>query len=190
MLPQENDPARVIDVLTINEGPRGVEGLLDIVEKAGEYFPRGSWEEIEYLGNLSVERDVRIASNKKLYDALIFEKVVKKIRGVRGALKARELLLGVTRDPVVDIRFRFEAGTIRRSANLVHDYVTSDIGVVSLFKIDEDAGEKLTAHGLGHSRGLSHHSDPIDLMYIGLLRNPEVREPFCRECVDRLKGMG
>lgn len=187
---EEDEFARNIDVLTINEGPKNVEELLEVVERAGKYFPKGAWGEIEYLGNVSWERDFRIALNKKLYEALMFEKMIRRIRKIKEAFRAFELLLGVTRDPVVDVRLRFEGGTMRRLANLVYDYVSKDVGIVSLFRIDKEAGDKLTAHGLGHGKGLRHHADPIDLMYIDLLRNPAIKEPFCEECLGRLKKMG
>jgi hypothetical protein len=51
---------------------------------------------------------------------------------------------------------------LRRIVNLVRDYVASDVGMISLFGSDEESAVWISAHGLGHSRGLVHHTEPID----------------------------
>lgn len=190
-----SDPANnhvgLIDVLTINEGPNNEEELIEILGQACEYFPRGTWESIGYLGNLNMEHDIRIASNRRVYGAFIFEKLVRKIRKLKNMFEAFELLLGITSDPIVTVYYKFEMGTYERMVNLIHDYVSEDVGVVSLFRIKNESASKLIAHGLGHNRGLRHHMDPVDLMYIDLLNCPMLnKEAFCRECTSKLKKMG
>jgi hypothetical protein len=183
-----NNRVRLIDVLTINEDPKNEEELIEIVEQACEYFPRGNWEGIEYLGNLNMEHDVKITSNRGVYGAFIFEKLVMKIRKLKSMFNAFELLLGITPDPIVTIYYRFERRTYERMVNLIHDYVSRDVGVVSLFRVEDGSASRLIAHGLGHNRGLRHHVDPIDLMYVDLLNHPMLnREAFCRECTNKLK---
>ena len=186
--PEANNPARLIDVLTINEDTKNEEELLKIVNLACEYFPKGIWESIEYLGNLNIEHDVKVASNTRIYNAFIFEKLLRRIRKLKSMLKAFKLLLGITSDPIVTVYYRFEIGTFQRIISIVYDYVSDDVGVVSLFKAKDMSASMLIAHGLGHSRGLRHHVDPIDLMYIDLLNYPMLnKKDFCKECITKLK---
>jgi len=181
---------RLIDVLTINEETKNEDEVLEIVKQASKYFPKGIWEGVEYLGNLDMEHDLKITSNKKVCGAFIFEKVVSKIRKLKGKFKTFKLLLGITSDPIVSIYYRFEFGTYYRMVNLVHDYVSEDIGVVSLFEIKDDSASNLVAHGLGHNKGLKHHINPIDVMYIDLLNHPMLsKKPFCIECTSKLKNL-
>jgi hypothetical protein len=69
----------------------------------------------------------------------------------------------------------------------VHDYVNTEVGVVSLFGIDEEDAVRVSAHGLGHNMGLRHHNEPIDLMYARLLNGKTNKEGFCDECVDKIE---
>jgi hypothetical protein len=184
---EANNHVRLIDVLTINQNSKTEDELIEMVRRACEYFPRGTWDSIEYLGNLKMEHDVEIASDRRVYGAFIFEKLVGKIRKLKGALKAFELLLGVTSDPIVTIYYRLEMGAYLRIVNLVHDYVSDDVGVVSLFKAKGESASMLIAHGLGHNQGLRHHIDPIDLMYMDLLNYPLFNKAFCRNCISKLK---
>jgi predicted Zn-dependent protease len=185
---EANSRARSIDVLTINEDPKNKKELIEILWQACEYFPRGTWESIEYLGNLNMNHDVRIATNKRIYGAFIFGKLVRKIRKLKKMFEAFEPLLGITSDPIVSVYYRFEMGTYERVVNLIHDYVSEDVGVVSLFRVKEESASRLIAHGLGHNRGLRHHMDPVDLMYIDLLNHPTLyKETFCKKCVSKLK---
>jgi hypothetical protein len=188
---EANNRVRLIDVLTINEDSKNAEELIEIVWRACEYFPRGTWESIKYRGNFNMEHDIKIASNKRIYGAFIFEKLVSKIRKLRNMLRIFEPLLGITSDPVVSVYYKFEDGAYNKTVNLIHDYVSEDVGVVSLFRVTGESASRLIAHGLGHNKGLRHHIDPVDFMYIGLLNYPMFnKEAFCRECIIKLRKMG
>ena len=178
---------RAINILSINPKPEVEQDLVKIIEDATEYFPRETWDEIECVGKLVVERDVKIAMNGVSCEALPFEKLVKRVGGTKTRRRLGGLVLGVAWDPVVAVYHYFDAQRFRRAVYLVHDYVTDRIGFASLFRIDDESSRKVVAHGLGHSRGLHHHMEPIDFMYSGLLsaRSLEV-EGFCGSCLQRL----
>jgi hypothetical protein len=138
---------RAINILTINPKPGDEQDLVKIIEDATGYFPRETWDEIECVGELVLERDVKIAMNGVSCEALPFEKLVKRI----GRTKTRR------------------------------------IGFASLFRINDESSSKVVAHGLGHSRGLHHHMEPIDFMYSGLLSAHSLQvEGFCEPCLQRL----
>ncbi|MEM3010629.1 MAG: hypothetical protein QXE76_02340 [Candidatus Bathyarchaeia archaeon] len=183
-----NERSGLIDLLTINETLENEKELIEIVEQATKYFPKGTWETIEYLGNLSLKHDVKIASKGRIYGAFLFERLIQKIKKLKVAFKRFELLLGVTSDPVVTIYYRFEGGAYERIVNVVHDYVSEDVGIVSFFRAKGELAKKLVAHGLGHNRGLRHHMTPVDVMYVDLLNYPMLdKKVFCRECIDKLR---
>lgn len=176
-----------IGVLTINDEPENVEDLASIVECAKEYFPVDTWGAISYLGELSLQHDVEIATRGEFFRAFIFDRLIEKVRGLRRPERADDLLLAITRDPIVATYFVFNGKTFKRTSYLVHDYVASGNGVVSLFAVEEDASSKVVAHGLGHNKGLRHHAKPIDLMYSELLQSPSLRvEGFCNKCLGQL----
>ena len=84
--------------------------------------------------------------------------------------------------------FRLESNVFQNVAGLVRDYVTDDVGMVSLFETDEEEGRRVAAHGLSHNRGLVHHEEPLGLMYVGLLDGlPIQTNGFCVECRDKLE---
>lgn len=183
-----NERGGLIDLLTINETLENEKELIKIVEQATKYFPKGTWEAVEYLGNLTMKHDLKIASKERVYGAFIFEKLIQKIRKLKAAFKTFELLLGITSDPIVTIYYRFEKGAYERIVNIVHDYVSEDVGIVSFFRAKGELARKLVAHGLGHNRGLRHHMTPIDVMYVDLLNYPRLdRKIFCRECINKLR---
>jgi len=110
------------------------------------YFPAETWDDVECLGKLSQEHDVKIAIGEDSFGA----------------------------------RFK-------QALYLVHDYVTETIGVISFFRVEATASSKVVAHGLGHSKGLRHHLEPIDLMHPELLRTSTLQvEGFCKACLSRL----
>lgn len=177
-----------LDLLTINEDLRSKEDLVEVMWKAFDYFPRGIWEGVNFVGNVSVEWDLRIKSREMSFGAFLFSRLLRKVRELRSRLGVEDLLLGVTHDPVIVLYHRFEVDRFRRVVNLVHDYVSSDVGMISLFEMEEDAAAKVAAHGLGHNRGLGHHLEPVDLMYEGLLHGKPIRiDGFCDECKRKLK---
>ena len=177
-----------LDMLTINEKPRNKEDLLEIIWKAFDYFPEGVWEGINYLGNIKQKHDLKIKSEERVYGAFIFDGLKDMMIEMKNALKSDyDLLLAVTHDPVVAIYYRFELEKIKRIINLIRDYVSKDIGIVSLFEMEEESATKIAAHGLGHNQGLRHHTEPIDLMYARLLNGyPIKRDGFCVECQRKL----
>lgn len=176
-----------IEMLSINDACKNLEDFLEIVWRAVEYFPKGVWDEVKYLGNIVIKHDIKIEINGAFYEAFIFNNLLDKVKRVRMAIKAKDLLLAVTGDPVVAIYSRLGSRGVRRMATLVHDYVSTDIGIISLFAIKGESASMVAAHGLGHSRGLRHHSKPIDLMYEGLLENKTLdKEGFCESCLRKL----
>lgn len=176
-----------MEMLTINEAGKDIEGILEIIWRALEYFPRNVWNEVKYIGNADIRYDVKVEIRGLLYRAFLLNNLLSKIRMIRGAMDIKDLLLAVTVDPVIAIYSRLEHGGISRTVNLVHDYVSSDIGIISLFAVKNDAAVMVTAHGLGHNRGLRHHNKPIDLMYEGLLESKSLdKDGFCGDCLRRI----
>lgn len=175
-----------IDVLTVNEEPENQTDLIKVVEEAKTFFQTETWDEVRYLGKLKMNHDITITSGKEHRGAFLVEKLTKRIRDLRNT-ELMNLLLGITQDPIIATYYYFDGRLFRRTIFLVHDYVSEKIGIVSLFRVKE-AASKVVAHGLGHSKGLSHHYKPIDLMYSKLLSAPALRvEGFCKDCRGKLK---
>jgi len=180
-----------ISILTIS---RECEKQLDqvkIAEDATGYFPTGTWDDVRYLGKLSLEHDIKIATNRELVGAFLFEKLTQRIRRIKNSYRLLSLLLGITPEPIIAMYCFFDGERFRRALYLVHDYVAETFGVVSLYRVNESSSSKVVAHGLGHSRGLRHHLEPIDLMYPELLKTPTLQvEGFCKVCLCKLTHSG
>jgi len=176
-----------INVLTINRQPENELDLVKIVEEARSYFPTEIWNDIFYLGKLSLSHDVKITTRQESFGALLFEEVLKKIEKIKDSDRLVSLLIGITPDPIVALYHFFDGKNFKRTLYLVHDYVTEKVGVVSFFQLNEKTSAKVVAHGLGHNRGLRHHVEPIDLMCSELLRIPKLQvDGFCKVCVQML----
>jgi len=176
-----------IDVLTINGKPENGRDLVKITEDARSYFPTETWDDIRFLGKLSLEHDVKIVTNKQSLGAFLIEKLTKRIGRIRDSNRLMNILLGITPDPIVAMYYAFDGKHFKRTLYLVHDYVAEKVGIVSLFRLNEESSSKVVAHGLGHSRGLRHHLEPIDLMYTELLRTSTLQvEGFCKVCLHKL----
>jgi len=176
-----------ISVLTINREPENERDLVKIVEKAQNYFPTETWDDILYLGKLRLEHDLNIATSGESFGALLLERLIKRIEKIKDSDRLMSLLLGITPDPVVAVYHFFDGKNFRRTLYLVHDYVTNKVGVVSFFQLNEETSRRVVAHGLSHNRGLRHHVEPIDLMYSELLRSHVLQvEGFCRVCLRTL----
>lgn len=176
-----------ITVLTISGKAEDKEDMVEIVEDASGYFPTNTWNDIKYIGKLSLEHDFKVATNSESYGAFLFQKLIERIRKVRDSNRLISLLLGITADPIVAMHHFFDRTNFKRVFYLVHDYVDEKAGVVSLFQVREETSSKLVAHGLGHNRGLRHHVEPIDLMYFELLKSPILRvDGFCEVCLSKL----
>jgi len=177
-----------LDLLTINDQPSNKEDLIEIMWRAFRYFPEGLWTGVNYVGNVNVKHDLEIESNEEAHGAFIFSRLVSKVRRMKNSLRIEDLLLAVTHDPVIIMYHRFEVKKFKRIVDLVHDYVSDDVGILSLFDKDEEVATKITAHGLGHNQGLTHHAEPIDLMYVRLLKGDPIKiDGFCIECQQKLK---
>ena len=178
---------RSITVLTISGKTEDKEDVVEIVEDASGYFPTDTWDDIIYIGKISLEHDFKVATGRESYGAFLFQKLIKRIRKVRDSNRLISLLLGITSDPIVAVHHFFDRTNFKRAFYLVHDYVDEKAGVVSLFQVEEETSSKLVAHGLGHNRGLSHHIAPIDLMYSELLKSPILQvDGFCEVCLRKL----
>ena len=176
-------------MLTINEELKNKEDLIEIMWKAFNYFPEGIWKGVNYLGNINVKHDLTIKSKEEVHGAFIFSNLMRKTREMKNMLKGEDLLLAVTHDPVIATYHRFELERFKRIINLVYDYVSNDVGMISFFETEEKATVKITAHGLGHNQGLSHHAEPIDLMYLRLLSGYPIKiDGFCAECQRKLRN--
>lgn len=177
-----------IDVLMINVEPANGRGLIKIVEDGSGYFPTETRDDIECIAELHLDHDVTIMTGGESFGAFLFERLTKRIRSIKHSNRLRNLLLGITPDPIVAIQHHLDGRRFRRTLHIVHDYVDEKTGVVSLFQISDHSSSKVVAHGLGHNRGLRHHQEPIGLMYSGLLRAPVLQvEGFCRICLRKLK---
>lgn len=178
-----------LDALTINEETENRDNLMEIIWEAFDYFPQGTWEGIKYLGNICMKHDLKIRSKDRVYRGFIFNDLMRRVRKVKKLLESDVLMLALTHDPVIAIYHRLEVGKFKRIVDLVRDFVSKDVGLVSLFEIEEKTARKIAAHGLGHNQGLKHHAEPVDLMYAGLLYgDPIERDGFCGECERRLKN--
>jgi len=176
-----------IDVLTINVEPEDRQDIVKIAEDAKNYFPRETWNDIRYLGKLSLNYDIKIIANGESFEAFLFEKLTKRIKMVRDAHRPLNLLLAITVDPVVALYYLFDGKHFRRVQYLIHDYVAETFGIISFFQTNRESSSKVMAHGLGHSRGLRHHLEPIDLMHPQLLRTHSLQvEGFCKTCLSKL----
>jgi hypothetical protein len=179
---------QLLDVFTLNQGSKDRWELIDIVQKAMEYFPDKIWDGVKYIGNINATYNVKIKVNQELRGAFDVNELVKRIRELRELLEIDNLLLALTLDPVVLSYYRYGADKFSRILNLVKDFVASDIGLISLFNTDEETAIRISAHGLGHSKGLMHHSKPLDLMYVGLLDGSPLRNStFCEDCKKKLE---
>lgn len=177
-----------IGTLTINENAENVANLSEIVYAAIKYFPKGTWSEVEYFGNIKIKHKFQIKLQEKVFGALIFEEMIGKLKEMKNILGFKGLLLALTHDPLIRINYYFEGGRFKRFVSWIHDYVVKTIGVVSFFKIEEETTIMVTAHGLGHNQGLAHHLEPVDLMYVGLLENKPIKKiGFCEDCEQRLE---
>ena len=177
-----------LDVFTINEERNFRENSLEILSEAFCYFPEGMWKGINYLGNKNLKHDLKIKSEEKIYEAFIFSSLMIRIRKEKDKLKTQGLLLAVTCNPVIAVYHRLESGMFEEVVNLIRDYVSYEVGMISLFKIEERTAPKIAAHGLGHNKGLSHHAEPVDLMYARLLDGHTIkRDGFCNRCQRKLK---
>ena len=178
---------QVIDVLTINEEPENEQDMVKIAEDAMRYFPFGTWNDVRYLGKLSLDHDVEITTSEESLGAFLFKKLIKRIRRIGNSYGASNLLLGMTPEPVVGTYCFLEGTHLKRTSYLVHDYVSEAVGIASLFRVGEGSSSKMVAHGLGHSKGLVHHTEPIDLMYSELLDASKLEvEGFCKLCLSKL----
>lgn len=176
-----------IDVLTINEEPRNEQDLVKIAEDAVRYFPAGTWDDVRYLGKLSLDHDVKVATSEECLGAFLYEKLIQRIRRIGDSYRETNFLLGITSDPVVAMYCFLDGKHLKRTAYLVHDYMIETVGVVSFFHVKEDSVSKVVAHGLGHSKGLLHHTEPIDLMHSELLEASKLKvEGFCKPCSCKL----
>jgi predicted Zn-dependent protease len=177
-------------MLTINETLHSEEELIDIIWEAFSHFPTGIWEEVHFLGNIEAQHHLKITSNEETYGAFTVDKLLKAVRALRMKFEVEGLLLVLTGDPVVITFYRVEPYGFKMRVSLVHDYVNTKVGIVSLFEIDEETAVKVTAHGMGHNRGLGHHEEPIDLMYARLLNGSQTENDcFCDECRKKLESL-
>jgi predicted Zn-dependent protease len=176
-----------IDVLTVNEKPDRLD-LIKVVEEAKHYFSAEAWDDVRYIGELKINHDITMVTDREKRGAFLVENLTKRIRKIKD-IKLVNLLLGITEDPIIAMFYYFDGKTFKRSLFLVHDYVSEKIGVVSLFRVEEEAVVKVVAHGLGHSKGLMHHYKPIDYMYSKLLNAKTLQiEGFCKTCQNQISN--
>jgi hypothetical protein len=180
---------QLLDVFTLNQDSQDRWELIEIVQLAMEYFPDKIWDGVKYIGNMDVTHNFKIKINQELRGAFDINVLIKRIRELRVLLEIDNLLLALTSDPVVLSYYRYGADKFNRILSLVKDFVASDIGLISLFDTDEETAIRISAHGLGHSKGLIHHSEPLDLMYVGLLDGSPLRNnSFCEDCKKKLEA--
>lgn len=178
-----------LDMLTINDEPKNKEDLIEMIWKAFSYFPEGIWKTVNYIGNVKVKHDLKIKSKGRTCGAFVFSDLVSRIRGMKDTLRIEDLLFAVTHDPVIVSYHRFELDRFKRIIEVVHDYVSDDVGIFSLFETEEEVRARIAAHGLGHNQGLGHHLEPLDLMYVRLLSGDRIRiDGFCLQCQRKLKN--
>lgn len=178
---------RYINLLTINRDFRE-DDLVEVMWNALRYFPDDLWNGINYIGNINVCYDFKINFRGEICGAFLLKNLIEKVRIFKKIFEIENPLVALTCEPVIVSHYRFERGSFKRINNLVRDYMCEELGILSLFKVDEEISVWIAAHGLGHSQGLQHHSEPIDLMYVGLLNGSRlVEEGFCGECRVKLE---
>lgn len=162
--------------------------LATYIEEATRFFPTQVWDEVEYLGRLMIEHDLKIQTGTKQLGAFAFKDLLLKVRKIGAVDNSRNLLLGVTHDPIVAVWRFFSGKNFGRTVYLIHDFVDSKVGVISFFKVKNETSSLMVAHGLGHSKGLRHHDNPVDLMHPDLLRTARALdiEGFCKRCLQQL----
>jgi len=179
---------RSINVLSINGEAENERDLIKTVRDAIRYFPKEAWDDIRYIGKIRLEHDIRLATCERSFGAFLFEKLVERVGKMKGSDEVMNLLLGITLDPIAAMYYCFDGTNFKRSLYFIHDYVGVKVGVVSFFRVKEESSGKVVAHGLGHNKGLHHHTEPIDLIYSELLRFPRLQvEGFCEACMHKLK---
>jgi len=176
-----------LDLVTINCEDRTDVDYSKIVEVATELFPITILDGISDKGNIQVPSPVGAVIKGRSYEALLFQELLTKLK----KLKGQDPLMGMTKDPVIAVYQFFDRTKFKKSVYMIHDYMDGRIGFVSLFGL-ESLGygdlSKLVAHALGHKEGLSHHLEPIDLMYMELVSGYQsIKQAFCPVCVDKLK---
>jgi predicted Zn-dependent protease len=173
-----------IGVLAINPETMGQPHYFaKTVQVATSYFPSETWDNIEYLGEIDASCDVKILVGKTVCKAFLFRRLVEKVKMFRKRSKWFNVLLGITADPIIVTHWCFDGMQFKRVSYLVADYVSKSDGVVSFYQIEGELPAKVVAHGLGHSRGLRHHTEPVDVMYSNLLRTSTLHvEGFCDTC--------
>jgi predicted Zn-dependent protease len=176
-----------LNILSVNQDPDNSDDPVKFVENAGRFFPKDTWYDIRYLGELSLEHDLEIKIGEEVCGALLFKRLLKRFRALRETRKLIGILLGLTLQPIVDFYHFLEEGKLKSTVFFVHDYVSQNVGVVSLFRVEKDSACKVVAHGLGHNQGLRHHLEPTDLMHSELLQISKLQvEGFCSYCLDSL----
>jgi predicted Zn-dependent protease len=173
-----------IGVLAINpETKEQPHDFTKTVQLATRFFPSETWDNIEYLGEIDASCDVRILVGKTVREAFLFRRLVEKVNMFRKRSKWFNVLLGITAGPIVATHWCFDGIRFKRVSYLVVDYVAKSVGIVSFYQVEGEFPAKVVAHGLGHSRGLRHHTEPVDVMYSDLLRASMLHvEGFCEAC--------
>ncbi len=176
----------LINVLAINEEVEDEIDIVEVIENAKDYFPTETWDMVRYLGRIRLEHDVKIAMNEESLGAFLFERLLERIEKIRSSSKPGTLLLGLTSDPIIGSYIFFDGKNFKKISYVVHDYMNENVGVVSLFRVEQEKLSEVVAHGLGHNKGLRHHVKPVDLMHPELLRFQRIKLGFCRFCLQKL----
>ncbi|MCW4051890.1 MAG: hypothetical protein NWE78_01610 [Candidatus Bathyarchaeota archaeon] len=180
-----------LNVLTVCQEPGNEKDLIQIVDDAKTFFPTEAWYDVRYLGELSLEHDLKIMAGDETCGAFLFKKLLKRFQKVKDSSGLTGVLLGITPKPVIDLYYSFEGGNLKKTVFFVQDYVCKKIGVVSLFRLTRESSSKVVAHGLGHNQGLHHHLEPTDLMHSELLRISHLEvDGFCNLCLRSLTRDG
>ena len=173
-----------LDVVTINCKNQTYGDKLKIVERGVRYLPYRFFDSIENKGNIETNYYTEIQLRGKTYSAILFDKVMNTL----GKIREKDLLLGVAVDPVISIYYFFDGRTFKKVPYLIRDYVGKDVGLVSIFSLEEYVASLVVTHGLGHHGGLKHHLTPKDVMHENLLQIiEELDSLFCQGCKDKLK---
>jgi len=192
----------LLDVVTINSKGQ-YDGYIKILENAVSFFPSYARYEINPKGNIELTPDGEAIIRGRIHSYFLFKTVMRELRRYRRKHGIENPVFGVTQIVILDIYRRFERGRFKRGVDAVHDYVTDEVGFVSLWKSeyfrDENAPNMITAHAIGHNKGLKHHIAPDDFMYTWLTRLfeknsleenqpvPQRLSELCQKCKNILK---
>ena len=112
-----------INILTINEKVENETDIIKVIENAKDYFPKETWGTVQYLGKVRLEYDVKIAVNEESLGAFLFEKLIRRIRKVKGSDKFGTLLVNSQHFILVSFRINLKKPVLHRKSRYLYSFL-------------------------------------------------------------------